>query len=250
MYQHIETKADEYTDAFRRLYEWWDSVKGEHYERGKAKEAEFRGRLEALYRKKYPKRKLLWEKIVAEFPDEWEAIKAEAKHLFGNMWASHSSEEKQVEWALGMLAEHAAPTITDEAHTFHAVDEGTYRSQGWGACKYARNSAQSCADEAEYHGLKAEVRDVFVEYDRPIHSPYNGTIRGYHNYEVWVNTDRLGWEIVTRKGGVPLRDWLMLCWRRGVNPRVYNPFLPHGIEEKLEIDHFGNDLREKRQATA
>jgi hypothetical protein len=30
--------------------------------------------------------------------------------------------------------------------------------------------------------------------------------------------------------------------KKGVNPRVYMPFLPHGIEQQLGLDYFGNDL--------
>ena len=39
--------------------------------------------------------------------------------------------------------------------------------------------------------------------------------------------------------GPSLREWLALCWKRGCNPRVYNPWLPHGIEERLGVTYFG-----------
>jgi hypothetical protein len=38
-----------------------------------------------------------------------------------------------------------------------------------------------------------------------------------------------------------LRDWLKNCWKRGVNPRVYNPWLPVGLEDKMGLDYFGNE---------
>lgn len=46
-----------------------------------------------------------------------------------------------------------------------------------------------------------------------------------------------------RKEGLGLRDWIKACWGSGVNPRVMNPFLPHGLEEKLGVDYFGRDVK-------
>ena len=40
-----------------------------------------------------------------------------------------------------------------------------------------------------------------------------------------------------------LREQVRRSWARGVNPRVFNPFLPHGYEEQEGIDYFGRDLR-------
>lgn len=49
-------------------------------------------------------------------------------------------------------------------------------------------------------------------------------------------------EVVKRLPGLTLCEWLKLCMQLGANPRVYNPFLPHGLEAKLGLDYFGNDV--------
>jgi hypothetical protein len=54
--------------------------------------------------------------------------------------------------------------------------------------------------------------------------------------------DELEVEVLRRLPGLTMREWLKRCMQLGANPRVYNPFLPHGTEERLGLDHFGNDV--------
>jgi len=44
-----------------------------------------------------------------------------------------------------------------------------------------------------------------------------------------------------RRPGPTLREQVRLCWKRGVNPRVYSPFLPHGYEQSVGLDYFGGE---------
>lgn len=39
------------------------------------------------------------------------------------------------------------------------------------------------------------------------------------------------------------REFVRRCWAQAMNPRVYNPFLPHGYEAAQGIDYQGRDLR-------
>ena len=50
-------------------------------------------------------------------------------------------------------------------------------------------------------------------------------------------------EVLKRLPGLTLREWLKRCMQLGANPRVYNPFLPHGLEARLGLDYFGNDVK-------
>jgi hypothetical protein len=52
-------------------------------------------------------------------------------------------------------------------------------------------------------------------------------------------------EIVKAVGTWTLREWVRRCWKIGSNPRVYNPFLPHGFEEREGISYHGEDLRRR-----
>lgn len=41
--------------------------------------------------------------------------------------------------------------------------------------------------------------------------------------------------------GVPLDEFVRRCWARAWNPRVLDPFLPHGLEEKIGLDYQGRN---------
>ncbi len=131
------------------------------------------------------------------------------------------------------LKEAAKDADPQTGVTWHLYDSvnSSYHTQGLGADSYARGAAESCAADMTPHGLEAEVRANRREGS------------SFTNYEVWVKCDSLDWEIARRRP-VLLRDWVKGCLQRGVNPRVYNPFLPHGIERKLGLDNFGNDLED------
>ena len=88
------------------------------------------------------------------------------------------------------------------------------------------------------HGLAAEVHELERHY---IPSRYGGTDSA--TYGVLIDTTPIGWEILKRKPAVPLRETVRLCWKRGVNPRVSMPFLPHGYEESVGLDYFGGEVK-------
>lgn len=50
-------------------------------------------------------------------------------------------------------------------------------------------------------------------------------------------------ELLKRLPGPGLREEVRWCWANGMQPRVFNPFLPHGFEEREGLDYFGCDLR-------
>jgi hypothetical protein len=94
--------------------------------------------------------------------------------------------------------------------------DSTYRSQSYAASKYARGSVEALADHAIYYGLEAKVE----RYGE-------GASAGWRAF---AKTTPTGAEILRRKPDVPVKDWAAACARRGVNPRVYNPFLPYEVD--------------------
>jgi hypothetical protein len=114
---------------------------------------------------------------------------------------------------------------------FKSVSPSDYRSQGLGANSYARGSADMAKLTAEYHGISTHLR--FTQ--RHIIKDYVSEA-----YEVWVALPPEQVEILSRKPGPPLRELVKHCWKTGVNPRVYCPFLPYDYESQAGIDYFGN----------
>jgi len=105
--------------------------------------------------------------------------------------------------------------------------KSTWSTQGYGDVTYARNAAQMEVDRIEANGYTGVIREC-----------------GNGQFEILVNVGTFAdWTILKAKPGPSLREQIRLCWKRGVNPRVYQPFLPHGLEEKLGIDFQGNYTR-------
>ena len=81
--------------------------------------------------------------------------------------------------------------------------------------------------KAESWGLHAQT---FVVED-------DGYFRIYAKVE-----DQFECEVLRRKPGLTLRQWMQSCMRHGCNVRVFFSGLAWGIEERLGLDNFGNDL--------
>jgi hypothetical protein len=160
---------------------------------------------------------------------EWLGVAAEA-------------EKYRIECELRELAP-TTPIHPGEPRLYHTCYASSYGSQGWGAFSYAKGRAELDADDARACGLPVEVRPIVEKRPSTI-SP--GKMRVSERVEVWVSVaEDLDLEIIRRRPRLTLREQVRLCWKRGVNPRVYNPYLPHGYEEREGIDMQGNDLRAK-----
>lgn len=136
--------------------------------------------------------------------------------------------------ALAATAEVRKAGPEGEWHYLDFRSEGDYRSQGYGALRYAEGSVQLVADVARAEGFVDGVDLVVL---RVPYAPGEGYLAA-----VRVQ-DALDAEILRRSPPLPLREQVRLCWARGVNPRVFSPWLPHGYEEQAGLDHFGRDLR-------
>ncbi len=112
--------------------------------------------------------------------------------------------------------------------------------------KYAQAAAQMDADRAILMGIPAVV--VQINQWSPDMSDYYTTFRkGDMATPCWacvvdVEDPVVDLELLKHSPAPSLVEQVRLCWARGVNPRVYNPFLPHGFEEKHGISYTGKFL--------
>lgn len=114
-----------------------------------------------------------------------------------------------------------------------------FRSQGFGASKYARASAESQLDHVTCCGVEAEIRVISGE---PTYSC--GYSMETISFEVYAGCSPATCEIVRKKGGLSLREIVKRSWKNGVNPRVSMPTLPPDYERSVGLDYFGNDVKE------
>ena len=200
-----------------------------HTAERRAVQKEYEASVMAAYAVKYPKRKAIREKAFLDSGTA--AILATFRAQANGMLKRQGAAVRALETRLEFLArrESVRPDLSVWTKAY-VVWESTYQSQGFGAAKYARNAAESKADDYRFHGLTVDVREEKTEH-------------GTRDYAVWVNADETTCEQVSRLDKPDLKEWVRLCWKRGVNPQVYCPFLPPGFEERVGLDYFGNERR-------
>lgn len=105
----------------------------------------------------------------------------------------------------------------------------SYSTQGFGASRYAEGAAENIAIAYRMLGVPVEVRRVVLR-------------SSLETWEVWANVEGMVDREIVQRRKYALRDWLKSCLKRGLNPRVYHPMLPHGTEARLGLDYYGNDV--------
>lgn len=166
----------------------------------------------------------------------------------GYLWTWEAREvrmdryKKHLEALLKARAKSVVRPEPGPWRVWKTVDSGCWRSQT-DPINYARGEAENLADVPRKYSLEVQVR-LTEEHDGGGRwSVPHGT------FVVEVQGDEA---TVAALGYVPapsLKEWLAACWRRGCNPRVYNPWLPHGLEERLGVDYFGNVREATRENT-
>jgi hypothetical protein len=125
-------------------------------------------------------------------------------------------ERDRIDEALRQLAATEPLSALPERswRVWKRISISAFYSQGFGAERYALASAEAEADVAKLYGIDVVVKP------------------GDHEYLVEVFATERDIEILTRRPGPSMREQI----------RVINPYLPTGLEAKLGLDIFGNDL--------
>lgn len=132
----------------------------------------------------------------------------------------------QIQTWLVELAPRIDLTAAPDARSVYAVvDTGRFSTQT-NPHHYAEGFAKVLAAEVATAGVTATIET------------------GPHEYRVTVPLDSVRVEALKCRAGLGTKDFLKLCWKHGINPRVILPF-PAGLEDKYGIDYFGNDVEPK-----
>ena len=125
---------------------------------------------------------------------------------------------------------------------FHQTWSDTYRSTCRGS-HYAKAFCLVTEMKLKAKGFQTKVEQLAPEVGS---HRVMGDVPGYRVL-ILLNHER-ELELAKRKpSGFTTRDWLKACWGVGANPRVFNPFLPHGLEEKWGLDYFGGEIAKNGQ---
>jgi hypothetical protein len=183
-------------------------------------------RLATLIKQKYPKRKSA-EYPRSKYPEEYAQIFAQIKPRYTILCETLLKKEIRLVAVLNFLASRQKVERTEE-NVVYECSSGSYTSQGFGAVTYARNDVRGKSDLFQSEGIPFRI-----EEEKQSH--------GGTNFKLIAETDAAGFDQLKRRP-IDLVEIVRLCWKRGSNPRVSMPFLPHGFEEANGLDFFGNYL--------
>ncbi len=204
---------------------------------------EFNALAEADWKKTQGRKKFSMVKALELLPHLEEMkipFQARVDALFKQQVAERAALDKEID----ELAEKIQLTddlkVINKSDWAHYGERSTYdySTQGFGAEKYARAAAEGLVDHVKACGFDAEIREKRKE---PTISC--GWSMSSVEFHVFANCDAAICKIIERKPGLTLREWVRLQWKRGVNPRVTNPFLKIGYEESVGLDYFGGEIK-------
>lgn len=190
-------------------------------------EAAVTRKLEAIFKARFPKKKKI-DLAAVKDDEEYIAVLTHAKLEAKGILDAFNAQQKAWDEELLTLAETTEIPITEEMTLVDSV-HAHYPNQT-SPHTYSRALAEAKADYARKYGIEVEVKFYRDEY---LPGKFSD------KYEVYMKTTPMGWEILQRRPGVGIVEWVRLCWKRGANPRVFQPFLPHGFEEKHGITYQG-----------
>lgn len=158
--------------------------------------------------------------------------------------ARFAADRRWLDVRLARAAKARALVPGEARYTLRTVYRSTYSTQGLGADRYARQAAEQYAEERR-SCLTDEERaagiEVLVEAGETVRAEYQGQAPASYPVVLVGVANRLDAEALERREDRrTLSDWLADCWKRGVNPRVYNPWLPHGLEQRLGVGFDGS----------
>lgn len=213
--QGLRQEYNEAFDAMLRAHKPWAKTEDSYKLRNKAQKAL---NLDGLHWLQYP--------LVAKYT---------------RLLQEYTEELNWIKVQLDRLAQTLIPKTGSLWTSVRTVWGSTYNTQGFGANAYARGAAQNYALNFEALGLETQV----VEVKRP--RPKFPSMHYVHtsDWEVQVKASYVDIEIAKRKPTLSLRDWVKACWAKQLNPRVFDPWLPHDLEARLGIDYQGRDVEPK-----
>ena len=169
-----------------------------------------------------------------ELVDKWVGVYNREHQVLYN-W------EQQLSGDLTELASKIKPILKPD--TWSLVGTYSRYTYGHGLGYYADNNAEARAKEIQAMGIPVVVKLAAWKL-----SPYKHWNDARVN--LWAPMGEFDAEIVKRKYCLTMSEHLQSLWANGVNPRVGNPFLPTGLEEKMGVSYMGPDpARQKERPT-
>jgi hypothetical protein len=174
--------------------------------------------LNAVAKAKYPKRKKVTWEVLSE--EETNPTIEKYKRWIKIIWDKKSFQADKMNDLLYSLAATVEIIPSEEYFMLQSSGASAYNSQGWGANKYAENALERYKKVLEDKNIEFEIRKK-PEWDDAKCDRYE--------FQLWGKLEPWRWDALLRCTKYSLLEWAVGCWRGGVNPKVYNPYLPDAI---------------------
>ena len=213
-------------ERFEKILAELESCRKQFEKTKKCFQTDFENELCSMYTEVYPRRKFSVERCLKEVVKSADVL-VKWREKAAEVEKEYRDTEKRLVSEKDKLAESLDIPISTDLRFWRMESSTTYNSQGYGACHYAKVCAEQYAGKARCYGLVAEVREV---RRCRTHGPY---AIDHADYEIWVGTTEVGIHILHVKWeDISIVEWCASCWGCGVNPRVYNPFIPKKIVDE------------------
>ena len=175
------------------------------------------------HKAEYPRRRII--KLQNVSPEARNRI-TEMVYARGDEWF----EDRVFSWyRMRRTLKFLAPfvkMVPYELQVVKSASPGTYNSQGYGAYRYALGTLTTDRDLLDKAGFDTEIRDVL--WNEVLEEPHKP--KDVYEIQLWANARP--YQLHALAFGYSKLDWATDCWKRGVNPQVYDPFMSHEMVSK------------------
>jgi len=154
-------------------------------------------------------------------------IKGKYQTLLQARVEKRKANKQKAEKLLYDFAKTYRPAASEEMFKVMTSHGGNYHTQGYSCNRYARGSLENQRMLLQMCGFQVEVREITDN------EPADRWGIHYLSYELWANISPFDYYMLNHKGiGFNEMDFAVLCWRKGVNPKVLSPFLDQNVFEE------------------
>lgn len=183
----------------------------------------------ALHQQMFPKRRRI---NFAHLPQA--AVAAIAERVTQELLATLQRDQAEYRTVRDALDDLAAMVELLPTATETCVEQSYFRTYGSQTQerKYAREELGSSAELLTQGGFSTRIEETD------------------DGFTLWSNAEPWQLDALRRRGLRSPLEWAVSCWRRGVNPKVYNPFLDDDLfEQSLEVYAQENSAAAQRRVT-
>jgi hypothetical protein len=177
-------------------------------------------------RQKFPKSRRKWnyDTAMKDLGEVGDRLLQEARKEFEATYSALTRQEDEKRQELRLLCWPEKSQQGTSKVLVSRVYRGTYSSQTAPEA-YAKARAEIDLAEVSAQGILAELEECTEA----------------HSWAVWAYVEDTEVDLaILNAHPMPLDEFVRLCWKHTVQPRVYLPFLPYDFEAKHGLDYQGN----------